>query len=208
MPNQVRSVDEEMCKSTDITAFTLIFPAQNGIIKASTDGSKSDSMDSKDAYIAQLENTIKSLEKQVNNLTEMVLLLRKQNFGRSSEKTPKRETDTQPNLFNEAELEASPDAPEPVEKIDGAYRKRNPKTKREEILKDLPVRDVICDVHEADRICECCRTEMVLVGRETVREELEYIPAQIKTVRYVRLAYGCPKCKKEGTPNIVKALVV
>jgi len=206
MPNQVRSVDEEMCESTYITAFTLIFPAQNGIIKASTDGSKSDSMDSKDAYIAQLENTIKSLEKQVNNLTEMVLLLRKQNFGRSSEKTPKRETDTQPNLFNEAELEALSDAPEPVEKIDGAYRKRNPKTKREEILKDLPVRDVICDVHEADRICECCRTEMVLVGKETVREELEYIPAQIKTVRYVRLAYGCPKCKKEGTPNIVKAL--
>ena len=30
-------------------------------------------MDHKDAYIEQLENTIKELQNQVNNLTEMVL---------------------------------------------------------------------------------------------------------------------------------------
>ena len=37
-------------------------------------------MDDKEAYILQLENTIKSLEKQVNNLTEIIILLRKQKF--------------------------------------------------------------------------------------------------------------------------------
>lgn len=41
-------------------------------------------MDSKDAYIIELENTIKSLERQINNLTEMVILLRKQKFGSSA----------------------------------------------------------------------------------------------------------------------------
>jgi len=45
-------------------------------------------MDAKDAYIGQLEHTIKSLEIQVNNLTEMVLQLRKDKFGSCSEKTP------------------------------------------------------------------------------------------------------------------------
>lgn len=44
-------------------------------------------MDTKDAYIKHLENTISSLQKQVDNLTEMIILLRKEKFGSSSEKT-------------------------------------------------------------------------------------------------------------------------
>ncbi len=45
-------------------------------------------MDAKDAYIEKLENTIRGLQQQVNNLTEMVLLLRKEKFDSSREKTP------------------------------------------------------------------------------------------------------------------------
>ena len=37
-------------------------------------------MNEKDAYIEHLENTIKDLQNQVSNLTEMVLLLRKEKF--------------------------------------------------------------------------------------------------------------------------------
>ncbi|WOO35817.1 hypothetical protein R2R35_18745 [Anaerocolumna sp. AGMB13020] len=62
-------------------------------------------MNPKDAYIRQLENTIQNLQNQVNNLTEMVLLLRKEKFGSSSEKTPKGEIAGQLSLFNEAEVE-------------------------------------------------------------------------------------------------------
>ena len=163
-------------------------------------------MRDKDAYINQLENTIKSLEQQVNNLTEMVILLRKQKFGSSSEKTPKEEEGIQVNLFNEAEIEASPAAQEPVEKLVDGYYRKNSKTKRDEILKDLPVQEVECDIHEDERICACCSAKLVSIGKETVREELEYIPAQLKIIRYIRLAYGCPKCKQKGTPYIVKAL--
>ncbi len=100
-------------------------------------------IDDKDAYILQLENKIENLEKQVNNLTEIIILLRKQKFGSSSEKTPKSESSNQLNLFDEAEQEAVPDAEEPaVSKVNGFYR-RNPKTKREELLKDLPCLGII-----------------------------------------------------------------
>ena len=81
-------------------------------------------MNSKDAYIAQLENKIKNLEHQVDNLTEMLILMRKQKFGSSSEKTPKTSDETQLSIFNEAELEASEEAEEPaVKRVDGYYRK-------------------------------------------------------------------------------------
>lgn len=48
-------------------------------------------MNEKDAYIMHLENTIKDLQNQVSNLIEMIMLLRKDKFGSSSEKTPKNE---------------------------------------------------------------------------------------------------------------------
>ena len=74
-------------------------------------------MNTKDAYIEQLENTIKDLQNQVKNLTEMVLLLRKEKFGSSSERTPKKNIDGQISLFNEAELEADAFAPEPIHHV-------------------------------------------------------------------------------------------
>ena len=146
------------------------------------------------------------MELQVNNLTEIVLLLRKQKFGSCSEKTPRIADGVQLNLFNEAELEASPDVPEPIISKSGKLYRRNPKTKREEILKDLPVEEIECDIHESECTCPKCNTKLSPIGKETVREELEYIPAQLKVIRYVRLAYGCPECKKKGEPYIKKAL--
>lgn len=48
-------------------------------------------MQNKDAYIEHLENTIKDLQNQIKNLTEMLSLLRKGKFASSSEKTSKKQ---------------------------------------------------------------------------------------------------------------------
>jgi transposase len=163
-------------------------------------------MDSRDTYIQQLENTIKSLEQQVSNLTEMVLLLRKGKFGSSSEKTPREEINGQLSLFNEAEAEADPKALEPVVKDVNGYKRRKSRTKREVLLKDLPVKEILCEVPEEDQYCGNCGTTLKPIGKETIREELEYIPAKMKIVRYIRMSYECPRCKHTDTPYIEKAL--
>lgn len=162
-------------------------------------------MDTKDAYIKQLENTIESLKKQVDNLTEMVLILRKEKFGSSSEKTPKDEIPGQMNLFNEAEQESNQDVSEPITKEVKGYVRKNPRTKREEIIKDLPVREILCEIPKEDQYCLQCGFDLKPMGKEVVREELEYIPAKLQIVRYVRMAYECPKCKHTDTPYIEKA---
>lgn len=69
-------------------------------------------MKNKDAYIGHLENTIKDLQNQVSNFTEMVLLLRKEK-NHLCEKTVKQ-TEGQLSLFNEAEIEADSEAAEPI----------------------------------------------------------------------------------------------
>jgi len=88
--------------------------------------------ENKDAYIMHLEKTIKDLQNQVSNLTEIVMLLRKEKFGPSSEKTPKAEIDGQLSLFNEAELEADAPIPEPIVRDVNGYKRQNGKTKRED----------------------------------------------------------------------------
>ncbi len=161
----------------------------------------------KDAYTIQLEATVEKLQKQVDNLTEIILLLRKQKFGSSSEKT-KRENNSlegQLNLFNEAEVEASADALEPIVKDVKGYKRREGKSRREEIIKDLPIREILCEAADEDLYCDHCNSELKPIGKEIVREELEYIPATLRIVRYIRMSYECSKCKHTDTPYILKA---
>ncbi|EOT27329.1 hypothetical protein C805_01437 [Eubacterium sp. 14-2] len=162
-------------------------------------------MTTKDAYIQRLENTIKDLQNQVSNLTEMVMLLRKEKFGSSSEKTPKQ-IEGQLSLFNEAELEADGSVMEPIKKDVRSYTRVNARAKREELIKNLPVREILCQSAPEDQICPDCHSSLRPLGKETVREELEYIPAKLQIVRYVRMSYECPKCKHTDHPYIQKAL--
>lgn len=163
-------------------------------------------MNEKDAYIEHLENTIKDLQNQVSNLTEMVLLLRKEKFGSSSEKTP-RQVDGQLSLFNEAEIEADSKSEEPVICRKGSMYRRKPKTSREELLKDLPVEEFPCVLHPDDMFCNQCGTTLKEIGFVKVRDEIEYIPAKVQIIRYMQQACECPACKHTTRPFIKKAAV-
>ena len=160
-------------------------------------------MNDKDAYIKQLENTIENLQNQVNNLTEMVLLLRKEKFGSKSEKTSSQ-IEGQLSLFNEAETQYVPNAEEPLIIRKGSVYKKH-KSTREELLKDIPIEEVPCIIHPDDMFCEQCGTTLKEIGYTKVRDELEYIPAKVKIIRYMQQACECPTCKHRGKPFIKKA---
>ena len=117
-------------------------------------------MPNQDAYVKQLEDTVSKLEKQIENLTDMVLILRNEKFGSSSEKTPKNHLDGQLSLFNEAETYASNPEPEPIKATVKGYVRTNPKTKREELIKDLPVREVLCDIEKSQCYCGQCGDDL------------------------------------------------
>lgn len=160
---------------------------------------------SQEEYIKSLENTIESLQNQVNNLTEMVKLLTKKQFGSSSEKT-KHEIDGQMTLFNEAEVESNEDETDPTKTTVKNYTRRI-KGQKEKLLKDIPVEIVEYKLDGEALLCPWCNTPMRPIGKETVREELEFIPAKVKIKQYVRYSYECPQCLKDGTPTIEKAEV-
>ena len=60
----------------------------------------------------------------------------------------------------------------------------------------VKVEKVVIPLPEEDRICPVCGTQMVLIGEEYVRRELEFIPATCKVIEYYSQSYGCPSCKE------------
>ena len=167
------------------------------------------------AYIEKLEQQnsallkqVESLTRQVENLTEMIVQMRKDKYGPSSEKTASI-LDNQlsmPQVFNEVELEAD-DTPEPAKITSQGKVRVNPNSKREFVLKDVPVKEVICEGTPESLVCPQCGGPLRAMGTKVVRTELEYIPAQLSVIKYIQTSYECPKCKRTDKPYITSAFV-
>ncbi|MEQ8197631.1 MAG: IS66 family transposase [Clostridiaceae bacterium] len=150
--------------------------------------------------ISKLEDRIQKLEQENKTLHETVDFLTRKLFGRSSEKTSS--IMGQMSIFNEVEIESNPSAPEPTLQEVLNYRRKKFKGQRAELLKDLPRDTVLCALPEDERFCEECGTELISIGKEFIRTEIEFIPAKVRVIDYYRESYECRQCRKEGLPYI------
>ena len=144
-----------------------------------------------------LENRIFELELENKRLNETVEYLKRKLFGRSTEKTSSLPVG-QTSLFDEAEIQADPMAPEPDLKEVQGYQRKKFKGQRMELLKDIPHDKRLCTLDERDRFCEACNTTLVSVGEEFVRTEIEFIPAKVRAIDYYRETFECRTCRKNG----------
>lgn len=144
--------------------------------------------------ILSLQADVQSKDKRINYLLEQFNLLRRKQFGSSSEVAP-----NQASLFDEAEEAIEQDEPE---KQTIAEHKRHA-PKRKPLPKDLPRETVIVDIAEEDKVCNCCGGELHQMGQET-SEKLEFIPAEIKVIETIRPKYSCRSCEREGTATEIK----
>ena len=179
----------------------------------------------KDIQLRELKDTITGLKTMVSEQTELIRSLRliideksnhekalqeqvdyltKKLFGSSSER---RSDDIpgQQNLFDEAEVEQDLSLLEEETVIREHTRKK--KATHEDLFKGLKVEKVIIPLPEEDQVCPVCGTQMVLIGEEYVRRELEFIPATCKVIEYYSQSYGCPSCK-EGLGDSEKPVIV
>ena len=135
----------------------------------------------KDAYIAELQKTVQLLSDEVRNMDELLALLRKKQFGPSSEQT--KPTEEQLGLFNEAEQENKPEPKEPIKKDARGYHILNALEKWK-LCKGVQIENVDFDIPIDQRNCSNCGTQMKLLGKNMVREVPEFIPAKLKLNRY------------------------
>ncbi|WP_407309930.1 IS66 family transposase [Desulfosporosinus sp. SB140] len=154
---------------------------------------------SAEEQVKVLEKRIGELELENKRLHDSVDYLTRKLFGRSTEKTSSLALG-QMSLFDEAEIQADPLAPEPdLNEVQG-YRKKKFKGQRKELLKDIPHVKRLCTLDERDRFCDVCNTALVPVGEEFIRTEIEFIPAKVRVIDYYRETFECRTCRKNGEP--------
>jgi transposase len=154
---------------------------------------------------AQVQVQVQAQVQQVlESLFEQIRLERLRLYGRSSEQI----SSLQSHLFDEVEVtaasssEADDVAPIPplvpasdesaAGGVDGdkALAKAKPRGKRSPLPEHLIRVDIVHEISEADRLCEC-GTPQVVIGQE-VSEQLDIIPMQLRVLRHIRYRYACP----------------
>ena len=122
--------------------------------------------------ISTLKAEIDDLKLKLEHMNEILVNMQRARFGQSSEKQ-KYVSPDQLSVFNEAELEQDPKAPEPDEKtIIVPEHKRKPKKSLEDKIKDLPSEDVILELPEDERYCPNCGNSLRIMGKKILRKEL------------------------------------
>jgi transposase len=126
-----------------------------------------------------------------NHYAELVRLLRKKQYGASSEIYPSG----QGTLFNEAEALAADSAKDAVEPDPEKKPKKRGKPKRRPLPKDLPRSRKVIDLPEQEKVCPKSGLPLKVIGEE-VSEQLDIEPARLSVVETARLKYGCdcPAC--------------
>ena len=173
----------------------------------------------KQQAIAVKDSEIAQLQRSNELLREQVRLVRKWRFARSSERWTEEDR-RQLRLFDEAEAVvygAQRQKQEQEEREEIRYRRRKPRRRgRRAISKHLPRREIVHELSEQERGCGnrgCpeygrCGKLRPVIGEE-VREELEFIPAQIMVNRHVYRKYGeivCERMDVEGEqPGVIEA---
>ena len=145
--------------------------------------------------VTELQNQVREKEKLLNffmlrseHLTEQVELLKSRLYGRKSEAhILGHPEDEQLLLFKDAEEPATPDKQEHI-KVPAHKRK---KTGRKPLPEDLPRIEVVRDIK--DKVCDC-GNELSTIG-EDISEKLDYVPAKIQVIRYIRPKYACKQCE-------------
>ena len=128
-------------------------------------------------------------EEQIDYLEQMVRLLQKEIFGRKSEKhvLPDHE---QRQLFDPIETPAFREVCGDKIVIPEHTRK---KRGRKPLPADLPRVDIIHDVPEEEKHCDC-GVALSCIGQD-VSEKLDYVPARLRVIRHIRYKYACKNCE-------------
>ena len=148
--------------------------------------------------IQQQQEEIEALKKKLEHMNEVLANAQRARFGQSSEKKSYVLSEDQICLFNEAEIEQDHKAEEPTEEtftVKAHARKK--KRTVDELVKDLPVEEVILSLPEEKLHCNKCGGTFKLIGKKLVRRELVVIPQSEKVLEYYSCTYACDKCEKD-----------
>src|SRR5512135_866021 len=125
---------------------------------------------------------------EIETLKLQIARLRRQTFGRSSEKLGQVIGQLELSLEELKEDQAAGERPDEPAAVTSEVKRRRG---RRRLPEHLPRTDV---VHAPSCVCPACGGAMRKVG-EDVTETLDYIPGRFEVIRHVRPAFSCRRCE-------------
>src|ERR1035437_1445306 len=129
--------------------------------------------------VTELKEKNQNLEEKRNRLKNIIILMRREQFGSKSE----RFTELTPDqlIFNEIENEsttlfAQPEATETI-----TYERKKGRSKKKPFPEHLPREEKVIDLAESEKICPHDGTRLKEIGEERT-EKLKTIPAQMSVL--------------------------
>ena len=157
--------------------------------------------------VSALKGMVLTLLAQIDDLNGQLYYLKRQLFGRKSEKLNPSQRLLFEGLYEQvqAQLQAqqTPERPAPAsrKKPNADHPGRNA------LPAELPREEIVIEPADQERICPQCHSEKQRIGEE-VTEKLEYIPASFRVKRYVRPRYACRQCQEHVSIAELPAMVI
>ncbi len=162
----------------------------------------------------KLKQEIMELKIKVENQQLHINTLNRYIFGSKRENTPKEENlveGTQCSIFGEIEnKELKQEVEEKTEEIIVHRKKRNKKIEsgiKKSELKNIEKETIIVKLEDENLACPKCEGDIKKIGTEVVRQEIEFVPAKLKMITYVREVYKCTKCGTKNEENETATII-
>jgi transposase len=141
--------------------------------------------------VTMLQQMILTLLGQIDDLNGQLYYLKRQLFGKKSEKLSPDQRLLFENLYTQIEAKIE-EQKQP--KSEPAPKKRNQNHNgRRPLPQDLPRQTIEIEPEDDEKVCDTCGGNKSKIGEE-VTEKLEYKPASFYVKRYVRSKYACKNC--------------
>ena len=139
-----------------------------------------------------LKQMVLTLLGQIDDLNGQLYYLKRQLFGKKSEKLDPAQRLLFESLYDQVRAKIE-EQKQPKIKVVKKRKNTNHKG-RKPLPKDLPREIIEIEPAEEERTCFICNNEKQRIGSEET-EKLEYVPASFYVKKYVRYKYACKECQ-------------
>ena len=147
------------------------------------------------------DEELQSKEDKINNLQNEVAFLKAQLANRNKKifsSTSEKVNPNQLSLFNEAENESNINATEPaIEEVCYPRKKQSKNTGKKDNLEGLEKVVIEHKLSEDEAICEKCGSPLEIIGVNSKKQVLKFVPARLYVEEHITYSYACRKCEAE-----------
>jgi len=152
-----------------------------------------------------LKQMVVTLLSQIDDLNGQLYYLKRQLFGKKSEKLNAAQRLLFENLYDEVKAKVQqqrqPEAEKPKTINNSNHKGRKP------LPADLPRKTIEIEPAEEEKTCPVCHKQKQRIGSEET-EKLEYVPASFYVKRYVRYKYACKDCESHISIGQLPAMAI